>query len=227
MVRKGHTPALTVPKGLSIVSGALIHTGGAVSVSHAKTTNRSATLDIPAAARGATITKIAAEFGTSVDVMRLAVSRVESHERGPVMRRDDPFNMEALSPTRRLPAHARRALKARRMPGSSSSSVSLWSRFRRGPTWGASRRESCLGCSRNAWQRTAGERAAVLGLFRGARGQDLWSRRLSFPPSHNAAWEMLLNPVRRLRPRMRRNHSPVRARVRNPPACARPFVPRL
>lgn len=64
---------------------------------------------------GATITNIAAEFETSIDAVRHAVSRVESHERGLAMLRDDPFDIEALSLTGRLPAHARRALRVRGM----------------------------------------------------------------------------------------------------------------
>lgn len=62
---------------------------------------------------GATMPSIAAEFGITVDMVRLALARVERYERGVALLRDDPCSLEGLGLAGRVPGHARRALAAR------------------------------------------------------------------------------------------------------------------
>lgn len=62
---------------------------------------------------GMTLTKIAAEFGTTYDLVWRIIRRVQDYDRGIAMLREDPANIEALDLIGRLPTRARPTLLAR------------------------------------------------------------------------------------------------------------------
>ena len=62
---------------------------------------------------GMTLTKIATEFGTTADLVRQAVKRVQDYDRGMALLSEDCASIEALDLIGRLPSHARRSLSAR------------------------------------------------------------------------------------------------------------------